>query len=314
MTEKLFDRDDILFVFGSARGGTTYLTNFLDDWFSFGMGPEGTFIKPLYARANKYGDLSQDKNLYRIAADISNSDMATIMRDIWPSDIQIDITPEIIIKHVKNRTYGDVVFATFAAVAELRGKENIGSKDPSFWTYWRLLDEMFGDRARYLCVVRDGRDVALSLFRKGWGEKSIYMAAKRWGGYLQNLEEMQKTIPAERITVIKYETVLTQPELAVSQLEMATNVPLTDSKKAAAIDAIRTNKLANNFNKWKTKLSERDAAIFESIAGKWLESYEYDLLGKKINVGLHERVFYQAQETWRKAILTMRGIIGKKYE
>ena len=32
--------EDILFVFGSSRGGTTFLSKVLTDWFSYGMGPE----------------------------------------------------------------------------------------------------------------------------------------------------------------------------------------------------------------------------------------------------------------------------------
>jgi hypothetical protein len=41
---------ELLFVFGAARIGTTYLEHLSGRWFDYGMGPEGTFVKPFAKR------------------------------------------------------------------------------------------------------------------------------------------------------------------------------------------------------------------------------------------------------------------------
>jgi len=309
MTEFSIEKDNTLFVFGPARGGTTYLTTFLDDWFDYGMGPEGTFIKQFYKRLPHYGDLSEESNFIQLVTDVSKSEMMEIMRNVWLDDEKIDVTAESIMKYVQERSYHGVVFAVFAAVADLRGKKRLGSKDPSFWRYWRVLDELFGDRANYLCIVRDGRDVALSLFRESWGEKSVYIAARRWVQFLDTVEEMREQIPVERLSVIRYETLLTEPENSVTELERITGVCLSDNMKRDTIDAISNNKYANNFNKWKKVMSERDIGIFEAVASHWLEAYDYELSGKQVNIGFHEKAFYELEEIWRKVALTAGDII-----
>ena len=51
--------EPILFIFGPARGGTTYLGSILDKWFDVGVGPEGTFIQKANLFAGRLGDLSK---------------------------------------------------------------------------------------------------------------------------------------------------------------------------------------------------------------------------------------------------------------
>lgn len=304
-SETRMDDRPITFVFGSARGGTTYLTEFLDEWFDFGMGPEGTFIRPLYRKRNRYGDLGDTRKARALAQDISRSEMMTIMRTVWPENERIDVTPDAILDNTLDHSFAGIVSGAFAAVAKLRGKTNIGSKDPSFWAYWSILNELFGKRARYILLVRDGRDVALSLFKMPWGEKSAYLAARRWVDYLQVIDEMYSAIPNDQLHLIRYEDFLTQPEHAVDFLERATAVRLTTETRDAAVEAIRSNHYAGNFNKWKTRMTESDAAVFDGVAHRWLERYGYDLCGQQRHPGLLEQAGIHGRDIWRKALLTL---------
>jgi len=304
-----FKEESTLFVFGPARGGTTYLSRFLDEWFDYGMGPEGTFIRQFYNRLGHYGDLSKDSNLARLASDISESETMQIMRNAWPDYERVDVTAEAILNRTQERSYAGVVFAALAAVADLRGKGKLGTKEPDFWKYWEVLDQLFGTKAKYLCIVRDGRDVALSLFREKWGLKSVYIAAKHWVEFLETAEEIRNKLPPERFLVIRYETLLTEPEYSVSELEKITGAELTNARRAHIIDELRRSKYANNFNKWKTSMSKRDVGIFESIAADWLDVYGYELSGEELKIAFPERTFYELEEVWRKTLMTVRGSI-----
>src|SRR3546814_16661189 len=70
----------ILFVFGAARSGTTILNNLLYRHFSYGMGPEGTFVAEWAKRLPRYGDLGADANLRRLVTEIAECRMMHIVR------------------------------------------------------------------------------------------------------------------------------------------------------------------------------------------------------------------------------------------
>ena len=58
--------EPILFIFGPARGGTTYLGSILDKWFDVGIGPEGTCIQKANHFAGRLGDFSKGSNKHSI--------------------------------------------------------------------------------------------------------------------------------------------------------------------------------------------------------------------------------------------------------
>lgn len=48
--------------------------------------------------------------------------------------------------------------------------------------------------AKFVHLIRDGRDVAESLKRVLIGPKSIYRIAKRWVGYIKAFEDFKKEV------------------------------------------------------------------------------------------------------------------------
>jgi hypothetical protein len=100
----------ILFVFGAARSGTTILNNLLYRHFGYGMGPEGTFIARWAQRLPSYGDLGDDANLRRLAADLSECRMLHIARHNYRRN-PFDVTPDLILRKLRQRSYSGVVYA-----------------------------------------------------------------------------------------------------------------------------------------------------------------------------------------------------------
>ena len=82
----------ILFIIGAARSGTTYLESIIDDWFGYGMGPEGTFVEDFARRLHKYGNLLEMRNLRRLVHDLSHCEMLEIVRNRWSEDTRFDTT------------------------------------------------------------------------------------------------------------------------------------------------------------------------------------------------------------------------------
>ena len=183
---------EILFVFGTARSGTTFLNNILDQWFDYGMGPEENFVPFFSRRLWRYGELSKAVNLARLVDDISHCKMLEIPRSKYPPGVRFDVTPELIHEHLLEPTYAGVVYSVFECMAELQHRKRVGNKNPSYWAHLDLLAQLFPSQAKYLCIVRDGRDVALSRMKLKWGRTSVFACARTLVESLRAVEDFQK--------------------------------------------------------------------------------------------------------------------------
>lgn len=266
---------DILFVFGAARSGTTYLNNLLDNWFDYGMGPEGTFVAQFAARLNRYGDLEDDANLNRLIEDVSRCEMLEITRHKYAEEHRFDVTPEMIRAALPARTYAGVVYSVFACVAQAQDRKHVGNKNPAFWQTLPLLESLFPDTARYLCIVRDGRDVALSTMQMEWGHRSSYVCAQTWVQSLHAVHDFARQVPPERLLVIRYEDLLDDPTVTIGRLEAFLGVDL-GARRAQLLAEAEGNPKRKNYGKWRTQMSPGDIRQFEAVAGAELAAYGYE--------------------------------------
>jgi hypothetical protein len=299
------DGKEILFVFGAARSGTTILNNLLYRHFSYGMGPEGTFLADWAQRLPRYGDLGQSANLHRLVDDISHCQMLHIARHRYRRN-PFDVTPALILEKLREHSYAGVVCAIFECMAELQGCSRVGNKNPDYGLQFPLLDRLYPTQAKYLCIVRDGRDVALSILKTRWGLSSSYIAAKVWSQSLAALDQMQRQLGAERLHVLSYEDLLRSPRETLEGLRGFLGVPPGEAKIEAAAAEILEGRRAVNFDKWKREMSARDLRMFEGLAGPWLEKYGYRLSGNSTAVGWTDRLFYETKELGRLVRVNVR--------
>jgi hypothetical protein len=291
--------NEILFVLGSARSGTTFLNNFLDRWFDYGMGPEGTFVEPFHRRLRHYGDLSQPENLRRLVEDVSRCQMLEIMRKRYGNSSRLDVTPEEILARVREPSYSGVVYGVFKSLADLRGKSRVGNKNPGYWTHLDLLNQLFPENAKYIAIVRDGRDVFLSLQGTPWGGHSPYAAAKRWCKALGAIEDFRRRCGPERFLLLHYEDLLRSPDETIDAIGAFLGVSLPPENRAAALAEAQANPKKGNFNKWRERLSARDRRVYESVAGDRLSSYGYDVLPERPRLSVLERCYFDFLELKR---------------
>ena len=266
----------IVFLFGAARSGTTFLNGFLFRWFGVGTGPEGQFVPEFYSRLRQYGDLAQHQNLDRLVADISRTEMLKIIRDKWPEDISFDVTPAMISEHVAEPNYASVVYAVFKCVALGQNCDVVGNKYPAYWRHLDLLDELFGDDARYVAIIRDGRDVAMSTMRTPWGESNTYACAVSWRKCLQAISAFKATPRAHQLLVLRYEDLLTTPRDVVNLLAEHLELELPESTRDKAVADAEEGLSRHPVAKWKQEMADDDCRIFEAVAGNELSAFDYE--------------------------------------
>ncbi len=301
------DDSEILFVLGDARSGTTYVNGIMDKWFGYGMGPEGAFVADVYERRARYGDLGDQSNLDRLLTDLAHCRMLEIMRSKWSEDVRVDVTVDDIRAQLRERSIAGAVYAVFAAVATAQNRPRVGNKWPDYWRILPALHEMFGERARYLFVLRDGRDVALSTMKMQWGQKSAWACATTWANCLAAVEKFARDVAGDRLMIVRYEDILGDPRASFQRLRDFVADPEDAGKTNRFVAEVEDNPMRDNCSKWRTQMSARDQRIYEAIAGEPLARHGYDLAIDAPRVSLAERGYYAGAEFLRRVRVTLQA-------
>jgi len=149
--------DNPVFLIGSPRSGTTLTYDVLMVSGQFpGYNAETHLLdvnKPLY------GDISDNKNRNRFLENWVKSEQ--FKRSGLDKDMFLDSTSRCF------SNYGEFLRLFMGQVARSQGKKRWLEKTPGHIFEVQNLVKWFPD-AKFLHVIRDGRDVALSLRSKGW--------------------------------------------------------------------------------------------------------------------------------------------------
>jgi len=302
-------REPILFIFGVPRSGTTFLNSIVREYYGYGLCSEGQWVVKYARRLSRYGDLEKWRNIQRLIHDILTQDMFAIFRTIYSQRLgkPVRIDEEHVWSELRERSYPGVVYAIFSSVARQMGKERVGNKNPSYWQILPQLATWFPE-AKFLHIVRDGRDTALSLLKVPWGPSNVFSCAKMWTRALAGVETFQSQFTTARVLTVRYEDVLINPADVAERLSTFLGLTLSPDGPTRLAMEIQKGGRSHNFNKWKTHMSENDIRVFEAVAGSWLQHYGYEVKCECPKVSLSGRVAYDVRETLRRAFAKLRGV------
>ena len=281
------------FVVGVGRSGTTLLRLMLDAHPQLAIPPETHFI-PVVARACQDSSAPREAFL-----------QALIAHPRW-EDQHVDI--ELLrqrMARLEPFDPGDGLRAFYTLYAARFGKARWGDKTPPYQLEMPLIQSLLPE-AHFIHLIRDGRDVALSIQGLWFGPSSIDEAARWWAARIRQTREQATGIAHYR--ELRYEDLVvhTEPNLraicdfihlpwhpamlsyhgtAESRLqEMARGVVSPQSKKMItaeqrlAIHAFtRQPPQASRVNRWKREMSAADVRRFQRLAGPLLEELGYEL-------------------------------------
>ena len=190
---------------------------------------------------------------------------------------------------------GDAIAAVFAAYAAARGKERWGDKTPLYMQYLPLLERLF-PTARYVHLVRDGRDAALSfldvpqgIMTEGWGHpRDAEGFARQWRTEVLAARALGRRLGAGRCLEVRYERLVEAPEetlravcdFAALPYEPAMLGYVGQSESARKPHQRRLNQPPTpGVRDWREAMGADDERRFEDVAGDLLRALGYEVRG-----------------------------------
>ena len=290
---------DPVFVIGSTRSGTTMLVRLIRKYFHINFGPETQFIIRYYNCLPAYGDLSIDSNFFKLAEDISRERF--FKRACKNFKFNFDLSK---LKQTSvDKSYSAILDHIFSQFAEQQNMVRWGDKTPAYSHDLPVLDKLFPN-AKYIHIIRDGRDVALSQFNIHFGPKNAFTAAKEWKKIVSKVNAFSEQVEDNRFIEFRYEDILTDPIPFFSQLIPFLSI---DDPEGKVLETIKSNinidLRKGNFYKWKKQFSDQQKEIFEREAGDVLKKYNYPvLLENPKPMGEMEKVFWKVHNIWKQLL------------
>jgi Sulfotransferase family len=192
------------------------------------------------------------------------------------------------------RNGGDFIRVVMESVAESQAAPRWAVYDPDNVLHVERLKASIPN-ALFLHIIRDGRDIALSLKKMGgftplpWdreGTSSLVATALYWEWMVRNGRERGLRFPGDYLEV-RYEDLVTHPKETLQKVGKFLDHDLDyDRIQSAGLGRLsetnssfreeRSEKI-NPLERWKERLSHDEVAAIEASVGKFLEEVGYSL-------------------------------------
>ncbi len=261
------------FLMCSERSGSNFITKLMNAHSAF-VGPSTKHLfNPVLRNYFRYGDLEVRGNwdaLLRHVLALYRADFS-----VWQLELDIDTLRGF-------AAPGDVaglLTAIYAAEAELAGKQRVFVKENQVYEFIGFLRHHYPD-ARYVYLVRDPRDMALSWKRNENIPGGVAAAARQWKtDQQQTLKHAALLGQSDQVHRLRYEDLLENPAARMGEVcrflgedyEPAMLGFHTDeltrqnAEKNSAWRNLSRGVMPTNFGKWRSALSEGEVAAAESL-------------------------------------------------
>ncbi len=300
---------DPFFVVGAPRSGNTLLRILLDRHPGVALPPESHFITRLFARRGRYGDTGRIEKKESFLRDLA--------ADRWFQrwDVGIDAVEQEL-AWVSRPTFRQAIEAPFRAYARREGKPRWGDKTPSYVQHLPLLAHLFPE-ARFVHIVRDGRDVALALLDRWRRLRGPATAAYIWHAHVSAGRAAAQSL-AGRYMEVRYEALVADPEGMLKSIcaflalafdpMMLTHDPERIRQRIPAREWRLHGSLAlpptPGLREWRRQMSRSALEEFEVVAGSTLIAAGYQ---RATRPGLSARL-----RAWTAVLLWALGVRGRR--
>jgi sulfotransferase family protein len=266
-----------LFVVGCGRSGSTLLRLMLDAHPDLAVPGESHFIPDLRRR---FPDpVRRDALTAALLRTTHFRHWKVAESSVWDR-----------VRSLEAPTFANVIEAAFLANADEHDATRWGDKTPSYVGWIPLLHELWPD-ARFVHLIRDGRDVALSYLSLLWGPDTVWAAARKWRRDVGAGIRDGQPLGTSRYLEVRYEDLVADPKdvlvaicgFAALRFDEAMLDP--DARRdhpTLAPDGGRTfharaeEEVTAGARDWRTQMAPDAVRRFEAVAGPLLSDLGYE--------------------------------------
>lgn len=297
-----------IFLVGAPRSGTTLLQYMLRSHPDI-SGPTGEshFIVPALKGQLQAEAVNSVEDVRLFLVGLEKRWSSFLKTDLHGVRFDAEILADRIYEHgVKNLR--DVIDALFKMNAHGEGKSRWMDKTPYYVRHMELLSRAFPG-AQFIHIVRDGRDVALSMLQRDedFGVYNIYEGARHWEWYVTAGRLAGKVLGSRQYLEIAYEDLISSPDQVISRVCNFLNVPFSHQ----AVDFVKSKDpnsktplvkqgvVGTNREKWRALATKSQLMAFESVAGGLLADLGYPVLFPGKRLSSLEKLFYVAHQRYK---------------
>lgn len=286
-----------VFVIGHARSGTSILTASIRKHLHIAFGTESQFIVRLASQFRKCGDLRDPVSRRRFVEALAAERF--FVRTERNYGFALD--KGAVLRDTAEGTYRSILDSVFGQLAAHMRYPRWGDKTPEYAHHLPVLYSLYPE-ARFIHVVRDGRDVGLSTLETHFGAKNVHAAAVDWLRCMEAVDRFQAGHPAAAFINVRYEDLLREPARVFRSLVEFLRIADGDALVRRIEPRLRAELRSGNTEKWRSRLSTSEQRRFEGIAGTMLERYGYDRVAPNASAPGHvARTYWAVDNLLRRA-------------
>lgn len=277
-----------VFIVGCQRSGTTLLRLMLNKHSMLAIPEESHFIISII---NEFQDVSHGYVLSQLDRVTLFRVIINVPRFVTWNLTENDVKDTIFLS--KNKTIPDVINALFKLKTSCGDDCIWGDKTPEYTMYLNKIHNIFPS-AKYIHIIRDGRDVVDSFKARKWYGWSTYQRTRHWAQYTSSAESFGQSICHNSFICIRYEDLVLDTVKTLEKICSFIGV-LYEKDMLSYVDSVDTmitrtenesnvhRKLyrmpkSNDVYKWQKSWSQLTLFQFETVAHKNLRA-----LGYKVN-------------------------------
>jgi hypothetical protein len=303
-----------LFVVGCGRSGTTMLRLMLDSHPDLAIPGEGHFITYNHKIKRRFMT-PQGLDAEALARRI----IGTIHFARWEVPEEFALSR---VRALQDPGFADVVEALYMSYADFKGKVRWGDKTPIYVLQIPLLARLWPS-ARFVHVIRDGHDVALSYLSVPWGPSTIWQVARKWVRDVTAGRDAGAALGPDRYLEVRYEDLISSPEAELQKICALADLPFTSQMLNYHNDAgtrlqvqpetteyhrSATKPPTKGMRDWRVQMSPAQINAFEAVAGDLLATLGYERWNSTVSIAKRAEVAAR----WKLLDLKAAGSKAKK--
>lgn len=292
------------FLICSERSGSNLITKLLDNHSKYCGPTPPHLLRVFYPVLKKYKDLDKDENWVNFINDIDGFFNAKI--GIW----QAQFSKEELLK-IEPRSLAATVNYIYKKEAKIHNKERVFVKEVATYNFFNKISADFSE-AKFIWLVRDPRDMALSWSQSPVHRGDIVRAANIWQKNQSETLKLYQQFP-DKILWVKYEDLISNQEQELMRICDFLDVDFEEGmvdyhkKKISQENAAQTDNwknlnqsiIKNNSKKYLKALRKEQIQFIEYVCKNEMGALNYDLEFSIIDNKEFERLSLILQEEER---------------